>query len=498
MQYSRVSAPFTYLLPRLRDVLFAGIFIAVIVHGPRLFNLDGDLGRHITIGNYILQTKSIPTQDVFSHTMAGEPLVPHEWLAQTTFSLVNSLMGLSGVVLLTALIIAFTFTLIYEEMIRRGVFRLVALSVTVWAAMASSLHWLARPHVFTFLFIAIWAFALECLIEKKSASIWPFPVVMLIWANTHGAFIAGFIVLGAYYLEWLWEFLHGQAEKEKGRALTMIGGTSFAVTFLNPAGYHLWETSVGYAGESYLVDHTVEYMSPNFHLPATWPFLFMIVFFLLRLGFAERMRFRHAVLLAGWAIMGLFSTRNIPLFAIVNAPVLAILVQDSLKNLKFPGIQDSNLKVIEQKLRGFLWPILIVLLIAYMLARDVRLDGAQLGNRYDPSIFPVQAVDWLKAHPQQGNVFNHFTWGGYLLLRTWPEVPVFIDGQTDFYGEELTRDYERVITLSDGWEDIIKKYDIEWVIIPTAGRLARELRNHPGRKIMYEDGTAVIMRLPQP
>jgi hypothetical protein len=133
-----------------------------------------------------------------------------------------------------------------------------------------------------------------------------------------------------------------------------------------------------------------------------------------------------------------------------------------------------------------------------MLARDVRLDGAQLGNRYDPSIFPVQAVDWLQAHPQQGNVFNHFTWGGYLLLRTWPEAPVFIDGQTDFYGEELTREYERVITLSDGWEDIIKKYDIEWMIIPAEGRLARTLKESQEWKKVYEDDTAIIVHKTQP
>jgi hypothetical protein len=81
-----------------------------------------------------------------------------------------------------------------------------------------------------------------------------------------------------------------------------------------------------------------------------------------------------------------------------------------------------------------------------------RLDYDQQGNRYDPAVFPVEAVDWLEQHPPEGNGFNYFIWGGYLLYRSWPERTVFIDGQTDFYGEALTRQYVQVITLTGDWE----------------------------------------------
>ncbi|MBT7783485.1 MAG: hypothetical protein HN741_11260, partial [Anaerolineae bacterium] len=94
-----------YLLPRLRDILFISIFLAVLFFGPRIFNLDGDLGRHITVGNVIIENLSIPTQDIFSHTMNGEPLTPHEWLAQIFFAFAHGFNSLSGVVFFTALII---------------------------------------------------------------------------------------------------------------------------------------------------------------------------------------------------------------------------------------------------------------------------------------------------------------------------------------------------------------------------------------------------------
>lgn len=107
---------------------------------------------------------------------------------------------------------------------------------------------------------------------------------MLVWANTHGAFITGFVVLGAYFAEWVWDSWQHRADKADGRSLAIIGLTSFAATFINPAGYSLWTTSLGYVGNRYLVDHTLEYMSPNFHLAATWPFLLMLALFLFHLG----------------------------------------------------------------------------------------------------------------------------------------------------------------------------------------------------------------------
>ena len=80
-----------------------------------MLNTDGDIGRHITIGNYILENWKIPTNDIFSHTMTGERLVPHEWLAQVIFALVYRWMGLSGVVLICALVIAATFWLVFRR-----------------------------------------------------------------------------------------------------------------------------------------------------------------------------------------------------------------------------------------------------------------------------------------------------------------------------------------------------------------------------------------------
>jgi len=143
------------IIPRIGDILFLAIFISVIGLGSRLLNMDGDLGRHLTIGNYILNSLSIPTRDIFSHTMEGFPLTPHEWLAQIVFSISYRIAGLDGVVILCALVIATTFTLVYKQCIKQSNMLLISILMTVLAAAAASVHWLARPHIFTLLFTVL-------------------------------------------------------------------------------------------------------------------------------------------------------------------------------------------------------------------------------------------------------------------------------------------------------------------------------------------------------
>jgi hypothetical protein len=426
-------------------------------------------------------------QDVFSHTMTGERLIPHEWLAQLTFSIVNSRMGLNGVVLLTALVIAVTFTLTYREMVRQKVYRSLALVLTLLAAYASSLHWLTRPHIFTFLFAALWAY----LLENERTKYWLFPLIMVLWVNTHGAFIAGFVILAGHIAGWLWDYIHKQAAWERLKRLALSGGLSFAVTFINPAGWKLWDLSVGYIGNRYLVDHTVEYQSPNFHEPGTWPFLLLLVLGILALGFGGGMRAHQVILFASWSAMSLYSARNIPLFAIVTTPYIGLAAQGVFETSSTYQKIENWVANMERNLKGSLIPS-----VAFILLVTAFPPLPRALNQFNSSVFPVEAVNWLQAHPQQGEMFNHFPWGGYLLYRMWPEKNVFIDGQTDFYGEALTREYAQVISRENGWKDTLRKYNISWAILPVNQPLERALRDEMKWDVLYEDDTAVILHKP--
>lgn len=481
-------------IPRLRDILFIAIFGSVILTGPRLFNLDGDLGRHITIGNYILDQFSIPTQDMFSHTMNGAQLTPHEWLAQVAFALAHRLLGLDGVVILTAFVLALAFTLLYNELLRRGTNPLLAIMLILLAAAASSVHFLARPHIFTILFLAIWT-PLVMHLERGEAkhAAYFLPAIMLAWANTHGAYIAGFVVMGTVLIEAIWEWTQKRLPFGPVKQLTLAGLASTLILIINPAGMNLIKTSIGYIQNKYLVSHTQEYLPPDFHNPGFLPFLLLLSVMILCFSRGwKRLSLSESLLAASWTAMSLYSARNIPLFAIVVTPIIASMLNVGAKDIKiFTGVGD-RLRDMEAQLHGILWPLASVIVILGLCINGFF--GTY--NSYNPRIFPVQAMDWLDAHPQHGNMFNYFTWGGYILYRGWPQNLVFIDGQTDFYGEALTREYEQTITAREGWETVFEKYAIEWAILPASAPLTARL-HEAGWNVIYEDETAAILRAPR-
>lgn len=479
----------SYLFPSLRDALFIAVLFAVSAQGHMLLNADGDLGRHITIGNYISENRTIPTFDVFSHTMYGERLVPHEWLVQWIFSRVHAFAGLDGIVILIALLIAATFTLAYREIRKRNIQPVVALGVAVLAAFASSLHWLARPHIFTFLFLAVWTY----LLADRNSRIWYFPLLMLAWANSHGAFITGFAVWFAHMAGWVWDYLHKESDRLHGLRLVGIGISSFAATLVNPTGWDLWRTSAGYYGNEFLVNSTVEYLSPNFHNWSTWPFLIMLAICLLGLGFRVKLEAYEAFLLVGWTILSLYSARNIPLFAIVTAPYAASIVQAILPSSRLVQRIETSFDRVERNQKGIILPLLAVVLLT---SNAMSHKGLNPANTFDSQRFPVHAVDWLETNPQEGLMFNNFIWGGYLLYRLFPHELVFIDGQTDFYGEALSRKYAQVIRLEDGWEEVLARYNVAWVIVESDRPLVTALQNELHWKIVYQDSTATILREP--
>lgn len=170
-----------------------------------MLSIDSDLGRHITLGNYILDHRVVPTRDLFSHTLTGESRPPYEWLSQVAFAISHRVMGLDGVILLTAILISVSILVVFRHSIHRSGSPLVALFVTLLAAAATSIHWLPRPHIFTFLLLAIWINELEKIRRTENANLFIFPSIMAVWANLHGGFIFGFLVLAAYAAGWLWD-----------------------------------------------------------------------------------------------------------------------------------------------------------------------------------------------------------------------------------------------------------------------------------------------------
>lgn len=487
-----------FFLPRIEYILLVAVFWGIVASGPKILNFDGDLPRHILTGNLILQTRRVSTTDIFSFRTEGYPSYPHEWLSQVIFAAAYDWLGLDGIVLLTALILMLTWSIVFRQAVRKSNSFFSSLIFVALGVAASQIHILPRPHIFTYLLTAIWIYLLKTLSENNTQRWWLLPLVMLFWVNLHGMFVLGILIWGIYGAG---DFLDHPSRvwfsSKSTRSLLLGGAASFLATFFSPSGPRIWEVIASLGSNAYITSKIPEYQSPNFHLPESWPFILILLFTII--GFsraAQRVSWKEILLTSAFTGLALYTSRMIPLFAIVVTPIAAMAVASWVRG-EYPKSQlltvQKNIARINFTSNGVIWIFVVVLVAAILLRTGKTVDPGGRGNIFDGGFFPVEAVSWLETHPQSGHMFNEFDWGGYLLLKSWPRQQIFMDGHTHIYGEKLTREYEQVISVATGWDDILQKYDVRWAILRINSPLARTLASSSEWQTVYQDHTTIIL-----
>jgi hypothetical protein len=350
------------------------------------------------------------------------------------------------------------------------------------------------------MFTVLWILVLEQIYKDKTKNWWLLPILMLVWVNLHGMFVLGVIIWLIYLVGDLFEnpsktwFTSLQT-----KSMLAGGGLSILATFLSPSGIGIWAAIASLGGNAYIKSRIPEYQSANFQIPETWPFILILLITLLSFSRStNKTPWRHAFLVTAFAGVALYSSRMLPFFAIVAAPIAAESVTEWLR-LDFPKIRlwiiEKNIDTINQSSNGLVWVFAVVIAVTMLFKSNIPIDAGNKGNTFDPKFFPVNALTWLESNPQSGHVFNEFDWGGYMLLSLWPQYQIFMDGHTHIYGEKLTREYEQVITLNEAWKSIFDKYQITWAIIRAQSPVAKALEGE-GWKNLYQDETTIILHRP--
>jgi hypothetical protein len=143
-------------------------------------------------------------------------------------------------------------------------------------------------------------------------------------------------------------------------------------------------------------------------------------------------------------------------------------------------------RLLESRISGTV-PTLILGLVAAGLA----LTAASNRYAFEPESFPEAAMGPVDEMQPRGRLFNEMPWGGYLLYKR-PGIPVFIDGQTDFYGEALSRDYLRIRELAPEAFNLLDRYSIDWVLVRSTVPLVQGLDLQPEWTCSYRDVTATL------
>lgn len=341
-------APIFRLFPSLTDVAFLSPLLLLFLRldGVKTMLGDGDTGWHIRAGEWILANGRVPETDLFSYTKAGEAWYAWEWLADVVLALAHQRFGLAGPVYLGILLLGLTAVLLFRLCRRHTNNDLIAIGVTSIAMAASSIHWLARPHLFTFLFLAVSLHWIDRSYTNRRI-LWLFPPLVVLWTNLHGAFFVSIILLGTVGV--------GLAARELVRAGS--GGwrgawqesrTYFEVamacgvaSLVNPYGWQLHRHIVEYLTEKYHFDHIIEFQTLSFHAPVAMFFEILVVTGLLAAGWSvTRKRFADALLVLSWLHLALVAGRNIPIYVFFAAPVVTRFLTEAIGALRTAGVAE--------------------------------------------------------------------------------------------------------------------------------------------------------------
>ncbi|GAC1675285.1 MAG: hypothetical protein PVS3B2_17760 [Candidatus Dormibacteraceae bacterium] len=454
---------------------------------------DPDFWWHIRIGRWMVDNGRLPSTDIFTFTVPNHVWTDHEYLTEILMWLIYRAAGPVALSLAFGLLTWAAFWILYRQ-VRRQPWVVVAVGLAI-AATAGAPIWGPRAQMITFFLSCLEVYWIHGYLSGRSRALRYFPLLMVLWANLHGGWVAGFVWLGvalaAELISWAWN-PSNPAHRAHVRFLAIITVLSVAAVAATPHGLSLYPYPFQTQGSVAQQKLIVEWFSPDFHQIYLRPFEAMV--FVLIIGFALRRPplFEFLLTLVGLGL-ALQSVRNVVLFVAVATPVMINCYSAYWKEIS--AARGWRLEVPPRMIFSV---ITAVVLAVIALATAFRVyDSINPGKQQSmvKADYPVAAADWLDAHPEVGTrMYNQYGWGGYFAYRFYPQAnrKVFIFGEAALMGDTLLTEYQDVQTLRSTWKQRLDQYKVDYVVYNKGEALSNVLATQSDWQLVYEDPVAVI------
>ncbi len=498
----------SWFRPTGADLVFLVLALVIVQTARQTMLDDPGLGWHLRNVDAMRRQGGWLTQDPFSLSPDGQPRtwLTNQWLGELPLWLGERWAGPEGIAAVATLLLAFTLRCLYGMLLRDGLAWPVAVVWTALAALGTSCSWVARPNLFTMLFVLVTARVLEQYHAGKLSrgrTLWLWPLFAA-WANIHGGFVAGLLMLAAtIFLEAalavaaLETGVRGAA-RQRAAHLAFLGLGAFLATLVNPYGPRLYQWVSQLLGDPFFMDLHQEWRSPDFHGKGTIRFELLMLLFPLLLGVSRRrpnlVELGLAVL---WLHLAFTGFRYVPLWVLVVTPLLARSSVEvpwlrARANRLRQAAPDSFLFRTGGAASGWVWSAVVaVALLGWARGREGTFAV------HKPEIIPSQALDrllglhddWQGRHGRPPVVFHSYNWGGYLTWHGWPRFRNWIDDRNEVQGKDHIRAYFTIVDAAPGWQDHLAGVDLVAIQpeAPVASRLVEG-----GWREVYRDPYAVV------
>jgi hypothetical protein len=441
---------------------------------------DSDAGWHIRTGEAILATGTLPRTDPYSFTRGGQPWFAWEWLADAGVGGIHRTFGLRGVAVFYAAAISAGVWLWFRLHWALGGNFLIACAMAPLLLSTCNIHWLARPHVLSWIFLLLAVF-------PRKPNLVVVALVTALWANVHASFFFAPAIALLFALEDRWYL--------KAAAVAALA------PLLNPYGPHLYVHVFRYLTDTDLLARIGEFQSFDFHSAGALQIIATVILGVIggTLALTQK-RLHHFALAMLITALALRSARALPLSALLLLPIanaaitgwLGLVVLKPGTDGTFPGFfsnnecnvpsvpgYSTNLRALDARFLGLaLAPF--VLLAAFWLTPAAR---------FPPDQFPVAAYPHI---PPGARLFAPDKFGGYLIYRSNGTLKVFFDGRSDLYGADFLKQYSRLVQVRPGWRPYWESFHFTHALVPADAPLLPALEQI-GWRPLYQDKTATLL-----
>ena len=491
-------------IPSIADLFFIAAILwlfALGAYGWQTLLQDGDVGTHIRIGDYIVASHSVPTHDFLAFSREGKEWCAFEWLTEVVFSLLHSYSGLKGIVLFSGVIIVAAFTILLLHALWRGANVLIALVLVLTAVNASSIHFHARPHIFTLLFVAITMWLLEVDRRRRTRALWLLIPIAILWTNLHAGFLIlfallGILVAGSLAESFLWDDIGSRARSGALR-YGLLGAGCAVASLVNPYGIKLHLYIRDYLSSDMIRNGVQEFQSPSFRLESMFHYMLMLFVALAITGpLLKKHRLTEVLWIWFLAYESLVSVRHVPLFMIVAVPIVAAEITAFWTKWVLAQPRRSIARTLDAvtvqfqdgAIRMSVWAPAVVLILALSHSThwpETFLEGS----------FPVKLVRKYADEIAASRIYTSDKLAGYLIYANYPRQRVFFDDRHHYYGDAIIQDYVKLGSGNSQWRELLERYRFNLVLCTTDSALASLMKTHPGWQTVEDDGKIVLFRL---
>jgi len=456
-----------------------------------------DLWGHLSYGRWIWEQGALPATEPLMTLANGMPMINFSWLSQLIGWGMYSIAGNEGLQFLYASSITACVILLLVRFYKRTnhvVWSLLGVGVFLW------LEWqhlrIIRPQLAGMLcHVSLLTLLVGTRWHKRNWVV--IPVLFGLWANLHGSFLIGIATLAALCVGRAIDVLRrtGQLQAvvkdNRVRRLFLLTELAAVAVLLNPYGLGIYQAALGLTANTNLQD-LVEWDALNLKMKQGQAAGAIALALIFAYQFSpRRVSVAEVLLLLGFGMSALWVSRMIVWWAPVAAYCLVLHGSAAWK--QFRKTQTSPAE--RQGKWSFISLGLVWICFAFTPFGNFVMHGRhQETERAVSTLTPLGAVKYLNEHPPQGQVFNTYEWGDYLLWAGPKNMQVFVASHAHLIPPTVWQHYMKIIHTSAGWDEVLDQYGVNTVVLDQLSRknFITRMKREEKWKLDYEDSTAAV------